>query len=101
MLVVTVSVWPGGEFDRAEESARLGLANTTGSAEYANYDLVALLNSDVGECVIRSEINAHERAQGWVPLVRRALTEIHLAEYETHAAPYDDPIAELLRKGRG
>lgn len=100
MLVVTVSVWPGGEFDRAEEVARLGFANTTGNAEYANYDFVALLGKGEGEAVIRSEINAHERAQGWVPLVRRAMTVLHLAEYDTHAAPYDDPIAAVLRKGR-
>lgn len=100
MLVVRVAVWPGGAFDREQEVARLGLANRSGSAEFADYDLVALLGNGEGEAVIRSEVNAHERAQGWVPLVRRALTEIHLAEYEIHAAPYDDPIAELLRKGR-
>jgi len=99
MLVVTVSVWPGGAYDRSSEVARIGLANTSNREDFANYDLVALLERDREERVIRSEINQHERQQGWVPLVRRALTEIHLSEPEIHTVAYDDPTAVLLRKG--
>lgn len=100
MLVVKVEVWPGGDGDGACELARIGLANTTGRAEIANYDLVALLDRDRAERVVRSEVNQHQRVHGWVPLVRRAMTEVYLSEPETHGAPYDDPIAQLLRKGR-
>ena len=99
MLVVTVNVWPGGDADRCSEVARIGLANKTGLADFSNYDLVALLDRDREERVIRSEVNQHERAQGWVPLARRALTEIHLSEPQVHGVDYDDPLAVLLRKG--
>jgi hypothetical protein len=99
MLVVTVSVWPGGDFERGTEVARVGLLNRTQLGDFANYDLVALLARDKEERVIRSEVNQHERAHGWVPLVRRAMTEIHLSDPCMHGAPYDDPTAVLLRKG--
>lgn len=100
MLVVTVNVWPGGDHNRSTEIARIGLANTTDLRDFSNYDLVALLERDRNERVVRSELNQHERAQGWVPLVRRALTEIHLSDPGIHSVAYDDPIAVLLRKGR-
>lgn len=99
MLVVTVSVWPGGIPDRSTEVARIGLANKSGLADFSNYDLIALLDRDKAERVIRSEINQHERSQGWPPLVRRALTEIHLSESTIRSVAYDDPLAVLLRKG--
>jgi hypothetical protein len=99
MLVVTVSVWPGGDHEKASEIARIGLANTSNLSDFSNYDLVALLDRDRAERVIRSEVNQHERAQGWVPLARRALTEIHLSEPGIHGVAYDDPTAVLLRKG--
>jgi hypothetical protein len=99
VLVVRVEIWPGGESDRSVEIARVGLANTSGLADFSNYDLVALLDRDDQERVIRSEVNQHERAQGWVPLVRRAMTEVHLSEDAVHGVAYDDPTAVLLRKG--
>jgi hypothetical protein len=98
MLVVRVEVWPGGDADRASEIARVGIANTTGTAEDANYDVVALMNRDVDEQVVRSEVLAHRRSAGWLPLVRRVLTNLLLPDLRQEAS-YDDPIAKHLRKG--
>lgn len=99
MLVVKVEVWPGGDDDGAFEISRIGLANMTNLAEFSNYELTALLNRDSKERSYRGEVNQHDRSLGWVPLVRRALTDIHLNADEAPEIPYDDPVTRLLRKG--
>jgi hypothetical protein len=99
VIVVRVEVWPGGEGDRATELARIGIANVSGAAPVADYLMTALMARDAEEHVLRSEINKYERGNGWPQLVRRAFTEIHLAEPAIHGIPYDDPVAVHLRKG--
>lgn len=100
MLVAKIEVWPGGNFERAFEIARLGIANVSGLADISNYELTALMERDKHEYVMRSEVNSHERALGWEPLVQRSMTSLFLAERLAHQVPYDDPTAQLLRKGR-
>jgi hypothetical protein len=100
MLVVKVEVWPGGNADRAFEISRIGIANTSNLADISNYEMTALMEMDGAEHVLRSEINAHERSLGWAPLVKRAMTSLYLAERLAHGVPYDDPVAEHLRKDR-
>lgn len=98
MLVVRVEVWPGGDADRATEISRIGITNTTGAAENANYEVVGLMCRDGDEQVVRSEVLTHLRSAGWMPLVRRVLTNLLLPDLR-QGASYDDPIAEHLRKG--
>lgn len=99
MLVVKIEVWPGGEADRATEISRVGIVNLSGMAPISNYEMTALISRDGEEHVVKSEINSHERNAGWAPLVRRVMTNIHLADSVLHLGAYDDPVAELLRKG--
>lgn len=99
MLVVKVEIWPGAEADRAYEISRVGIANVSGLSEVSDYEMTALVDRGPNEYAIRQEINKHERAHGWAPLVRRAMTGIHLADPGVDVVPYDDPIVELLRKG--
>lgn len=100
MLVAKVEVWPNGDYERAFEIARLGIANVSGLADISNYELTALMERDKHEYVMRSEVNSHERALGWEPLLQRSMTSLFLAERLAHQVPYDDPVAQLLRKGR-
>lgn len=100
MLVARIEVWPGGDFDRAFEIARLGIANVSELADVSNYELTALMERDKSEYVLRSEVNSHQRSLGWEPLVQRSMTSLFLAERLSHQIPYDDPIAQHLRKGR-
>lgn len=99
MLVVKVEIWPGGSADRAFEVSRLGIANVSGMSDISDYELTALLSRDRDEFVMRSKIVGHQRTQGWVPLVRRSMTNVFLGERAMDEVPYDDPVAELLRKG--
>lgn len=99
MLIVKVEIWPGGEFDRAFEITRLGIANVTRPAAVCDYELTALLQRDSDERVHKSRINAHVRSDGWIPLVRRATMNMFLEDRTLPPIPYDDPVAELLRKG--
>lgn len=99
MLVVKVQVWPQGEVDKAFEISRVGIANVTGCADISNYELTALMERDKREYVLRSEVNSFERALGWEPLVQRSMTSLFLAERLAHQISYDDPVAQLLRKG--
>lgn len=98
MLVVKVEVWPGGDPHRAFEIARIGAANVSGLADVSDYEVVALLGQHEDEETVRSYIDKHERSAGWLPLVRRILTNLILRRELTSEAPYDDPVAELLRK---
>lgn len=99
MLVVKVEVWPGGESDRAFEISRIGIANVSGLRRYSDYEVTALLERDRDEQVMRIRVTDHEREAGWVPLVRRTMTGIFLGEEPGREVPYDDPVAELMRKG--
>lgn len=99
MLVVKVEVWPGGEEDRGHEIARIGVSNRTGDKRLADYEVIALLARDLEEQVISTEIHDHDRTTGWVPLVRRVLTNLILRDSVCDTAPYDDPTAEHLRRG--
>lgn len=99
MLVVKVEIWPGGDFDRAFEISRVGIANVSQGAAVSNYEMTALMDRYGCESVLTSEINSHERSLGWVPLVKRGMTNLFLADRMSQPGAYDDPIAELLRKG--
>lgn len=99
MLVVKVEVWPGGDTDRAFEISRIGIANVSGMAPISNYEMTALVDRDRAERVVRSEINSHERDLGWEALVKRAMTNLFLADRVGQPGAYGDPVAELLRKG--
>jgi hypothetical protein len=100
VLVVKVEIWPGGSFDRAFEISRIGIANVSNLAEVSDYEMTALLDRDKDETVLCSEINSHERNLGWTPLVKRAMTNIFLADRLSRPGAYDDQVAELLRRGR-
>lgn len=99
MLVVKVEIWPGGEADRAVEISRIGISNTSRTLAVADYDMVALLARDAEEEVVKGRITGHERDLGWAPLVRRALLNLFYGEDAVRGIAYDDPTAELLRKG--
>lgn len=99
MLVVKAEIWPGGDFDRAFEISRIGIANLSGPVDVSDYKVTALLARERGEIVVQSKVHSHQRELGWVPLVKRALTSIHLADDLAQPCAYDDAIAELLRKG--
>jgi hypothetical protein len=49
--------------------------------------------------VLKTEVKSHERALGWIPLVRRVLTNLHLKDETCQEVSYDDPMAQALRKG--
>lgn len=98
MLVVKVEVWPGGDYARSFEISRVGIANVSKMTPVSNYEMTALMERDKLEYVARAEINSHERNLGWEPLVQRAMTSLFLAERLSHQVPYDDPMANLLRK---
>lgn len=99
MLVVKVEVWPGGDADRSFEISRVGIANVSGVKRYSSYEVTALMDRDKGESVVRTLIDDHDRDAGWVPLVRRTMTNLFLRAELGREIPYDDPVAELLRKG--
>lgn len=99
MLVVKAEVWPGGNFNRAFEISRIGIANISHLVDVSDYEVTALLARERDECVIRAKVHSHRRELGWVPLVKRALTSIHLADALAQPCAYDDAVAELLRKG--
>jgi hypothetical protein len=99
MLVVKVEVWPGGDFDRAFEISRIGIANVSGLRQYSDYEVTAMMGRDRDEQVMRVEVKNHHRDAGWVPLVRRTMTGIFLREELGRVVPYDDPVAERMRKG--
>lgn len=98
MLVLKVEIWPGGERDRAYEISRVGIVNTSGVQEFSDYEMTALMDRGSSEYVLRAEVNKHERSLGWEPLVQRSMTALFLSERLAHGVPYDDPVAELLRK---
>lgn len=97
MLVVKTEIWPGGYYDRAYEICRMGIANVSNLADISDYEMTALTGRDQDEKVVRMEINKHERALGWEPLVRRAVTGLFMPDLLVTAS-YDDPVAQLLRK---
>lgn len=99
MLVVKVEVWPGGDADRAVEISRVGISNMTELRAVSDYEMVALLDRDKDEHVVKGRITGHERALGWAALTRRALLNLFYGEDATRGIAYDDPTAELLRKG--
>lgn len=100
MLVVRVEVWPGGDSDQSFEISRVGIANVTGMKRHSSYEITALMGRDKDEAVVRSLIEGHDRETGWIPLVRRTMTNLVLKEELGREVPYDDPVAELLRRGR-
>jgi hypothetical protein len=100
MLIVKVEVWPGGNFDQAFEISRVGIANVSSLADISNYEMTALMDRDKKEFVLRSEINSHERASGWAPLAKRAMTALYLRDRLSQEVPYDDPVAEHLRRAK-
>lgn len=100
MLVVRVEVWPGGNEARAKEIARVGIANVSPGSEYSDYEVAAILAAKGEETILRTEICHHERAQGWMPLVRRVLTNLFLRSELARPAAYGDPMVDLLRKDR-
>lgn len=73
MLVVRVEVWPGGDRRRAQEIARVGVANTSGLRATSNYSVVSL-GADGKRTSGR--VLRHRRASGWLPLVARALAAL-------------------------
>lgn len=96
MLVVKVEVWPAGDFDRAFEIARTGLANVSGLAPVSDYEVTALMARDRQESVLRAHVLGHTRACGWLPLVEQGINRLR----RTYLEPsYADPVAELLRRG--
>lgn len=100
MLVVKVEVWPGGDGDKAFEISRIGIANVSSLSTFSDYEVTALLGRDTGkEEVVRAEVQNHERAAGWMTLVRRVLTTLVLRKELAVDAPYDDPVAVHLRRG--
>lgn len=99
MLVLKTEIWPRGNASKAFEIARIGIANVTPGEPVADYVMTAIVSRDTHEEVVRAEINKHQRDLGWQPLVRRGVTALFLEDRVAYAAPYDDPVAELLRKG--
>lgn len=99
MLVVKVEVWPGGDPDRATEISRVGIHNVSGLRAISDYEMVALLERDKEEHVVKGRITGHERALGWAALARRAFLALFYGEDTVRGIAYDDPVAELLRKG--
>lgn len=97
MLVVKVEVWPGGNGNRAFEISRIGIANESMLATYSDYSVTALLSRDREERVVKFDVENHNRGYGWVPLVQGTLTGLAT---RSAPAPYDDPIARILRKGK-
>jgi hypothetical protein len=99
MLVVKVEVWPGGNEADAFEISRIGIANTSVLDEVSDYEVTALLSREAQEEVVVTEVLKHERSGGWVPLVRRVLTNLLLRSELCRDGTYDDPVVKLLRRG--
>lgn len=100
MLVAKIEIWPHGDHEAAFEIARVGIANVSQGAPISNYEMTALMEREKREYVMRGEINSFERDLGWEPLMQRAMSTLFLAERLSHQVPYDDPVAQLLRKGQ-
>lgn len=97
MLVVKVEVWPGGDDSRAFEISRIGIANQTWLKPSSDYLVTALLEREVEEKVFATHVYDHKRDHGSLHLVHTALTAV-MHTHETESRPYDDPIAQLLRR---
>jgi hypothetical protein len=98
VLVIKTEIWPGGDVDRAYEISRIGICNVSKLAPISDYEMTALTHCDTrDEKVSKMEINKHERALGWEPLARRAITGLFMPDLLV-PGPYDDPVAQLLRK---
>lgn len=95
MLVVRVEVWPARDAAKVFEIARLGVVNDSGVAEFSDYTVTALLHREATESVHGAKVHDHRRSHGWMPLVRRSVSAISC---ESGRLPYDDPIAEILRR---
>lgn len=99
MLVVKVEVWPNGDDRRAFEISRIGIVNISQLQQFSDYEVTALLSRDLEEEVVKTEIRQHDREVGWLPLVRRVISNLFLRDEMTSGVSYDDPVAQLLRKG--
>lgn len=99
MLVMKVEVWPGGDESSAFEIARMGIANVSESDGVSDYEITALLDRDTVEEVVKTEALKHERSTGWMPLVRRTLTNLLLRGDLCQPGAYDDLVAKVLRRG--
>jgi hypothetical protein len=74
MLRIMVIIEPGGDRSRAREIAELEVWNVSSLDPVSNYRFEANLEGRV----VKSSVIDHERAAGWVPLVRRVLQAIEL-----------------------
>jgi len=73
MIVVRIEVWPDGDGTRAEELARLHIANDgTGDEAVGSYNVSAVEGTDV----LSGRVEGHRRGQGALALVRDALAAL-------------------------
>lgn len=76
MLLVTVELCPGGDKDRKQEVATIQISNVSNLAEVSDYIVDAWFESPLPRRFVATNVRAHERAKGWLPLVMRALRSL-------------------------
>lgn len=84
MMRVLVEIHPHGDSKRKRTIASIDLANVTELDAISNYEITGRTDR---LSAFRFRLDGHERARGWIPLVRRALNLLHIAEKE---APLGD-----------
>lgn len=73
MMRVIVEIHPNGNMSMKREIACIDIANVSELAEVSDYVIHAALEH--GES-IRVHVRGHHRGDGWMPLVRRAISAL-------------------------
>lgn len=96
MLIARIEVWPMGDANRGREIARVGIANISELNPVSDYRVTTLLGCDTLPWELISHVHRHRRADGWTPLMARAIDGISTA---SHTSGPLSPLAEHLLKG--
>ena len=78
MVVVTVEIWPFGDESQKQHLGTVNISNNgTGDSRTGNYSVVLLRPTKDGVSIgSGTTVRGHERASGWLPLVKKAFGKL-------------------------
>lgn len=98
MLVVRIEEWPGGDADQRKPIARIDIANLSQLADVSTYEAVLRDYGNPLSCrefsdtePPREVIRNHKRADGWLPLIHRAIKQFYYASGALFENPGQNP----------
>lgn len=94
MLVIKVELWPSGNERAARELGRVGLANVSRLAERSDYLLVRVDDTGSTEA---GKLRAHQRSDGFWPLLAQLATPESWAELSDEEAQTVESMLETLQ----